>query len=439
MNYTEATEYLFNSLPMFQAQGAGAYKPGLDTVRTLATAFGDPQRRLRCIHVGGTNGKGSTAHTLAAILSSSGLSVGLFTSPHLVDFRERIRVDGNMISQDEVVDFTERFLANDTLTQLKPSFFELTTVMALEFFARRRVDVVVIEVGLGGRLDSTNIITPDLCVITNISLDHTALLGDTPEAIAAEKAGIFKPGIPVIVSEAEGGVRKVFERYAAQAGCPLTFACDKPLYLTATQAHDHILYTGTPWGDLRGELCGDCQKLNTAGILAAVKVLTDKGYPITDRAVADGMAHVCSMTGLAGRWMTIGHNPEVVCDTGHNIGGWQYIAPRLKAESERLAASGSTLHIVLGFVNDKNIDPILQLISEIPAEYHFVAPDIRRARPAADLAAEAARYGIHGSVHSSVTAGYEKALAESGKGDMVFIGGSTFVVAEVCRAVNAVR
>ncbi|MDE5642348.1 MAG: bifunctional folylpolyglutamate synthase/dihydrofolate synthase, partial [Muribaculaceae bacterium] len=260
MTYHEATEYLFNALPMFQVQGAGAYKPGLDTVRSLAAAFGDPQKRLRCIHVGGTNGKGSTAHSLAAILTASGMTVGLFTSPHLVDFRERIRVDGNMISEAEVIDFTERFLANKKLQELNPSFFELTTVMALEFFARRAVDVAVIEVGLGGRLDSTNIISPDLCVITNISLDHTALLGDTPEAIAQEKAGIIKQGVPVVVSEAEGAVRDVFINKAEEMGAPIYFACDEPLYLSARHAGDHILYTGHPWGELRGQLCGDCQQ-----------------------------------------------------------------------------------------------------------------------------------------------------------------------------------
>lgn len=431
MTYSEATDYLFNALPMFQQQGPGAYKPGLDTVRTLAAAFGDPQRRLRCIHVGGTNGKGSTAHSLAAILEASGLTVGLFTSPHLVDFRERIRVDGNMISEAEVADFTERFLANEKLLTLHPSFFELTTVMALEFFARRGVDVAVIEVGLGGRLDSTNIISPDLCVITNISLDHTALLGDTPEAIAREKAGIFKPGVPVVVSEAEGGVREVFERHAAELDCPIYFACDKPLYLSAQQSDDCITYTGTPWGTLHGELCGDCQRLNTAGILQAVKVLTEKGYLISDRAVAEGLAHVCEMTGLAGRWMTLRSNPTVICDTGHNIGGWQYLAPRLRRESERLEAEGGRLRIILGFVNDKNIDPILKLISEIKADFYFVAPNIRRARPAEDLAAEAARFGIEGEACESVADGYEKALAASGEGDMLFIGGSTFVVAEV--------
>ncbi|MDE6097938.1 MAG: bifunctional folylpolyglutamate synthase/dihydrofolate synthase [Muribaculaceae bacterium] len=431
MTYTEATEYLFNALPMFQSQGAGAYKPGLDTVRTLAAAFGDPQRRLRCIHIGGTNGKGSTAHSLAAILAASGLTVGLFTSPHLVDFRERIRINGNMISEAEVVDFTERFLANDKLRNLQPSFFELTTIMALEFFARRRVDVAVVEVGLGGRLDSTNIIMPDLCVVTNISLDHTALLGDTAEAIAYEKAGIFKPDVPVVISEAYGSVRKVFEQKALATGCPIYFACDEPLFKAASQHNDHIIYTGTPWGELHGELCGDCQKLNTAGILTAVKVLEDKGYPVTGRAIADGLAHVCEMTGLSGRWSTIRHNPDVVCDTGHNIGGWQYLAPRLERESRRLAASDRRLHVILGFVNDKNIDPILELLATVDADFHFVAPDIRRARPAAELAAEAARFGIRGSIHSSVAEGYEKTLAEAGEGDMIFVGGSTFVVAEI--------
>ncbi|MDE5642659.1 MAG: bifunctional folylpolyglutamate synthase/dihydrofolate synthase, partial [Muribaculaceae bacterium] len=214
---------------------------------------------------------------------------------------------------------------------------------------------------------------------------------------------------------------------------PIYFACDEPLYLSARHAGDHILYTGTPWGELRGQLCGDCQKLNTAGILQAVKVLTETGYPISGRGVADGMAHVCEMTGLAGRWMTLRHNPEVVCDTGHNIGGWQYLAPRLQTESERLQTSGGRLHIVLGFVNDKDISPILRLLSRINAEFHFVAPDIRRARPAAELAAEAAAFGIEGKVYDSVAEGYKNALAEAGKGDMIFVGGSTFVVAEVTK------
>lgn len=436
MTYSDATEYLFNALPAFEKQGAGAYKPGLETVSCLAEAFGNPHHGLRTIHVAGTNGKGSTAHSLAAILSSAGYRTGLFTSPHLVDFRERIRIDGHMISTSEVVDFTERFLAEDSLRKLHPTFFELTTVMALEYFARHRVDVAVIEVGLGGRLDSTNIITPDLSIITNISLDHMALLGDTPAAIAAEKAGIIKPGVPVVVSRAEGEVREVFSRKAADAGSEISFACDRPLYRSATPAADGsgILYSDTPWGDLLGQLTGDCQPENTAGILQAVKTLTLIGYRIPAKAVAGGLQHVCRLTGLMGRWMRVSDSPLVICDTGHNPGGWQYLGPRLAAESRRLSSHNRRLQVVLGFVSDKLTGDIMRHLATLTdTDFWFVAPDSHRARPAADLATEAAAYGIAARCSSSVAEGYKKALAAAGEGGMVFVGGSTYVVAEVLK------
>lgn len=426
MTYQETTDYLFTQTPMFQAIGAGAYKPGLETVTCLSSIFGDPHKALRCIHVGGTNGKGSTAHTLAAVLQRAGYRTGLFTSPHLVDFRERIRVDGKMIPEGDVCSFVERFL-NDS-HGLTPSFFELTTVMAFDYFRRSGVDVAVIEVGLGGRLDSTNIIMPDLSVITNISLDHTALLGKTPAAIASEKAGIIKPGVPVVIGESEGDVRAVFAAKAAEAGSKAIFADDSGIYGHADVYDDHIYYRSTPWGDFSGELCGDCQTKNAATIMCALAELQNIGYRIAPEDVAAGFSDVCRLTGLAGRWMKVASDTDVFCDTGHNVGGWQYLAPKLKG-------FGSRLHMVIGFVNDKDIDSILPLMPD-EACYHFVQPSVARGLDSAILAAHAARYGLSGTVSLSVAEGYEIALSQAKKGDVVFVGGSTFVVADLMKIIG---
>lgn len=418
MNYSEAIDFLYNSLPVFQRQGAGAYKPGLDTSRRLDDAFGNPHRRFRSIHIAGTNGKGSTAHTLAAMLQSAGYRTGLYTSPHLVDFRERIRVDGKMIPRESVIDFTERYLAM-ALPGCSPSFFELTMTMAFEHFAREGVEYAVVEAGLGGRLDSTNIITPELCVITNISFDHTAFLGDTLEAIAGEKAGIIKPGIPVIVGEApQPEVRRVFTEKAASAGADLTFA-DQHTWWTGSTPD--FTFTTERFGTFRTALQGDCQRKNTATILAAATAL---GLPA--EAVRRGFEQVVAMTGLTGRWMVLGHDPLRVCDTGHNEGGWQYLGPQIAA-----SASG-VKHLVLGFVSDKEIDHILTHIKAIDnTRLYFTQPSVERARPAASLAAEAARHGLTGLTFPDVATAYKKALASAGKGDMVFVGGSNFVVADL--------
>ena len=415
--YRATLEWLFGQVPMFQQVGAAAYKPGLERVTALSAAFGSPHRGLRCIHVGGTNGKGSTASTLAAVLTAAGYRTGLFTSPHLLDFRERIRIDGAMISQAAVVDFIDRYRAMEL--DIEPSFFELTTVMALEHFAREKVDVAVIEVGLGGRLDSTNIISPDLCVITNISLDHTTLLGDTPEAIAAEKAGIIKRGVPVVIGHAVGGVRDVFERKASAVEAPIIFAEDRMAY-TACELHgERIVYHGTRWADVAGELTGDCQPENTNTVLHALELWPES---LPDDAVRRGFADVCALSGLAGRWMTVSRSPHVICDTGHNPGGWDFLGPRLC----RMAAE-APLSVVIGFVGDKDADSILAKLPR-EARYYFVKPSVERGRDASDLRALAARHGLQGEAYPTVEAGYRTALRLNRR---TFVGGSTFVVADL--------
>lgn len=422
MTYEETLDYLYTQTPMFQSIGAGAYKPGLDTVKALSEMFGNPHKRLKTIHVGGTNGKGSTAHTIAAVLQSAGYKTGLFTSPHLIDFRERIRVNGKMIEKEKVTDFVNRFIANGG-EKLHPSFFELTTIMAFEYFAESEVDIAVIEVGLGGRLDSTNIIVPELSVITNISKDHTALLGNTLTEIAAEKAGIIKEGIPVVIGESADDVRNVFRDTAEEKHAPIYYADDIQSFEKAEAKKGAISYIGTKWGDINGELCGDCQTKNAATILCALEQLENLGYKITAESVAKGFSNVCSLTGLAGRWMKISDNPTVICDTGHNVGGWEYL-------SKRLATYGDRLHMVIGFVNDKDISGILSMMPK-KAHYHFVKPSVNRGLNSEKLTELAKEAGLSGSTFETVAEGYKNALSQMKEGDIIFVGGSTFVVADM--------
>lgn len=425
---------------MFQNLGAGAYKPGLETTRRLAEAFGSPEKKLRTIHIGGTNGKGSTTSTIAAILQSAGYRTGLFTSPHLVDFRERIRVDGVMIPEEYVCEFVDRYLADPILTALHPTFFELTTVMALRYFADCGVDAAVIEVGLGGRLDSTNIITPELTVVTNISLDHTKLLGDTPEKIAAEKAGIFKPGVPAVVGAATGGVRRVFAEAASEAGAPLTFACDTPKYSRAeSDGKGNIIHYGTRRGDIRSELDGDCQRENANTVLTALESLADIFPAIDNAAVARGFAEVCSLTGLYGRWSRVHHTLgdfELYTDTGHNAGGWEYLGPTLGRMAEELQAKGRKLTMVVGFVDDKDINAIMERMPR-QARYIFTRPSVQRGRSASSTAETAEAHGLHGTVvEEGVTEALRLAASETQTGDAVFVGGSTFIVADLIPALE---
>ncbi len=425
--YDQAIDFLYTQLPMFQRAGAPAYKPGLDTSIALDNAFGNPHRHYPTIHVGGTNGKGSTAHSIAAILQSAGYKVGLYTSPHLVDFRERMRVDGRMISREAVVDFVNRYRAMSL--DVHPSFFELTMMMAFEYFARESVDIAVIEVGLGGRLDSTNIISPILSVITNISFDHTAFLGNTLPAIASEKAGIIKPSVPVVIGEAEGDVKQVFADKATEVGAPIIFAEERRPYTEAVKTVDGWQYRATPWGEIHGALSGDCQPRNASTIMTAIEQLRQLGWNISAQAVADGMSEVCRLTGLMGRWMSLQSSPRVICDTGHNVGGWEYISRQLAN------SNASRLHMVIGFVNDKDISHILDFMPH-EAEYYFTQADIPRALAAEEVADIATSKGLHGAHYPTVAEAYRAALSTASPDDLIFVGGSTFVVADLLSHLN---
>lgn len=426
MTYDETLDYLFTATPMFHREGAGAYKPGLETTLCLSGLFGNPhQGKFETIHVAGTNGKGSTTHSIAAVLKQAGYKVGLFTSPHLVDFRERIRINGEMISKEEVAAFVDRYLKLNP--GLHPSFFELTTIMAFDHFARHEVDVAVIEVGLGGRLDSTNIITPVLSIITNISLDHTSLLGDTAAAIAAEKAGIIKHGVPVVIGEADDPeVREVFSRTATRLEAPVTFACDNVPFSSYSCGELSISYSGTPFGTVVSDLTGNCQPLNMATILTSLHQLRQRFDRIDDASVTSGLADVTGLTGLTGRWMTISTNPRVIIDTGHNPGGWKYISQQLNE------VKATTRHVLIGMAADKDIDTVLSMISGIAdSRLYFTAPSTPRAMPAAELARLAARHGLEGEVVDSVAEAYATAMNAATKDDLIFVGGSNFVIADL--------
>lgn len=405
MNYSQAIEYLFNSAPLFQNIGAGAYKEGLSNTHILDQHFGHPHHSYRTIHVAGTNGKGSVSHTLAAILQSQGYRVGLYTSPHLVDFRERIRVNGVPISHERVIDFVVQ--ERSFFEPLHPSFFELTTALAFRYFQEQKVDIAVIEVGLGGRLDCTNIISPILSVITNISKDHTQFLGDTLEKIASEKAGIIKGGIPVVIGETNGNdaVRNVFVSTAQSVGTTIRFADEQSHPAPPTQ------------------LQGKCQKYNTQTILTAIDVLREAGLQISQDSVRDGFAHVCELTGLMGRWQCLGTNPTIICDTGHNIGGWQYLG-------EQLREVNGHVRIVMGMVGDKDVNAVLQLLPP-DATYYFTQASVQRAMPVAEFATLAAQHGLHGNQYDSVMEAFQAARADASPDDFIFVGGSTFIVADL--------
>ena len=424
-SYEKTIDFLFNQLPVFERVGESAYKPGLERVEKLSDCFDNPHKKLeRVIHIAGTNGKGSTAHTLAAILQSAGYKTGLFTSPHLIDFRERIRIDGEMITKDGVVDFVERYKSLDI--DLQPSFFELTTILAFEWFASHDVDVAVIEVGLGGRLDSTNIVLPDLCVITNISLDHTSLLGNTLVAVAGEKAGIIKSGVPVVIGEASGVVQSLFRNVAGEKRSRIVFA-EECGYISKYEKNNGFYeYHTTTDGIVKGELMGDSQPKNAQTVLSAINELRRIGYRIDSNAVSTGFRTVVGLTGLQGRWMKLSDSPVSFCDTGHNPGGWACIA-------NQIADFPGTKHVVIGFVADKDVDTILNIISGKLAEakFYFTAPVCPRRLDPDRLAEMAERHGLTGYVFSSVSEAYEKALADAGKSDMVFVGGSNYLISDL--------
>ena len=422
MNYEETLEYLYRQLPVFQQVGSAAYKPGLQNSEALDEYFGHPHRKFHTLHIAGTNGKGSVSHLLASILQLNGYKTGLYTSPHLVDFRERIRIDGQMIPRQEVIDFAEKHLA-PTL-HIHPSFFELTMMMAFDYFARQAVDAAVIEVGLGGRLDSTNIITPDLCVITNISYDHVQMLGHTLPQIAREKAGIIKHGIPVVIGEAQGEVKQVFIDKASEVGAPIFFAEECVRFDSARQSARGWEFDSPAYPHLFGELGGLCQEKNAATVLTAMARLRELGYRITDQSVYEAFAHVTRLTGLMGRWQQLQASPRLICDTGHNTGGMQYIAHQLRNEHY------DTLRIVIGMVNDKDISGVLAMLPK-EATYYFTRASVPRALPQDKLEALATQTGLKGRSFPTVKEAVTAAQKESRPEDLIFVGGSTFIVADL--------
>lgn len=427
MNYSETIHYLFNVTPLFQNLGAGAYKPGLRTTEALDEHFGHPHHRFRSIHVAGTNGKGSCSHTIAAILQAAGYKVGLFTSPHLLDFRERIRINGIMIPEQYVIDFVEK--EKSFFEPLHPSFFEITTAMAFKYFAEEHVDVAVIEVGLGGRLDCTNIIKPELSIITNISFDHQQFLGNTLTEIAGEKAGIIKRDIPVIIGETVPETRLVFKEKAKTVDTRIIFAEDAPIVLKSfVNGKNFRVYNTTIYGEIFGALTGDCQDKNTNTILTAITHLDCFKIPL--QAILRGFAEVCETTGLMGRWQYIQKNPTVVCDTGHNMGGWKYLGERLTKISQE-----QTLKIVFGMANDKDIDGVLEILPKT-AQYYWAHASVNRALTESQLEGIAAKYALRGKKFTTVEAAYKQALLEASANDFIFVGGSNFVVSDLLSYLN---
>ena len=432
MTYKEATQYLFSQLPAFERQGASGYKPGLGTTIALDDWLGNPHRAYKCIHVAGTNGKGSVANMLAATLQASGYRVGLFTSPHLVDFRERIRVNGEMISKRTVSRFVERWMESGLACE--PSFFELTTVLAFEYFKQQKVDYAVIEVGLGGRLDSSNIITPILSIITNISIDHTQFLGNTLREIAWEKAGIIKDGVPVVVGNAsQPEVRKVFEDTALKQHSPIVISSDEPLVESSAKKADGTLSISASNFDepLTCQLGGSYQVENVNTVLHAIETLKKTGVEIKKSTVKKALAHVCQYTGFMGRWMVMGKNPTVICDAGHNAGAWAIQSKQLRE------LKCDKLHMVLGFSADKDIDTVLGMMPK-DAIYYFTQAQSSRSMKAETLQALAAKHGLKGDAYPIALNAYKAAKKAASKNDAIFLGGSFYVLGDLFKHISAV-
>lgn len=428
MTYTETLDFLYHSLPVFQHIGGSAYKPGFDNIVALEQELGEPHRRFRSVHVAGTNGKGSVSHMLAAVLQAAGYRTGLFTSPHLKDFRERIKVNGQMISEEEVVNFVEQH--REAIDRIQPSFFEITTAIAFDYFAREQVDVAVIEVGMGGRLDSTNVIRPLASVITNISWDHAQFLGDTLEKIAGEKAGIIKEMTPVVIGESQIESQLTFITRAKECSAPILFA--DQLYRVVDRQYVGVNQQQfTIESRLDGEtfaltvdLLGDYQRKNILTVLTTLDVLNGSGgLTLPREVVVEGLASAAATTGLSGRWQVVDRAPLTVCDTGHNEGGLREIVAQIARQHYR------KLYMILGFVADKDLDKVLPLLPK-EAHYLFTRAGIERALDEKLLAERAAAYGLLGEMLPNVTAAVKRARELASPEDMIYIGGSTFIVAE---------
>ena len=431
MTYQETCEYLYSQMPMFERQGAAGYKEGLDNSLMLDEHFNHPHHKYHTIHVAGTNGKGSCAHTLSAILQQCGYKVGLYTSPHLVDFCERIRFNGMPIPEDYVINFVEK--EKSFFEPLQPSFFEVVTAMAFKFFADLRVDIAIIEVGMGGRLDCTNIISPILSVITNIGLDHTQFLGTSIEQIAMEKAGIIKKAVPVVIGETTPETRMIFEAVAEEVNAPLILAEEQSEVKSCEHTDKYLIYHTENYGVLEGELTGNYQEKNTNTILSVVKELEKMGYlyPVYSRPdytcqnkeVREAFKHVCELTGLQGRWQTIKESPLTICDTGHNLDGWKYLSKQLNT------VSCQHMHIVFGMVEDKDFEGVMALLPKT-ATYYFTKASNKRALTENVLKLYAQGLGLQGECYPDVVSAYMAAQDAANEKDFVFIGGSSYIVAD---------
>ncbi len=430
MNYQQTLDYLYTQLPMFQRIGSTAYKGNLDNTLAICELLGHPEKKFRSIHIAGTNGKGSTSHYIASILQSAGLKVGLYTSPHLKDFRERIKINGKMIPEQYVIDFVEKHKTD--FEKIQPSFFEMTVSLAFDYFASQEVDIAVIEVGLGGRLDATNVLSPLCSVITNISYDHSNILGDTLEKIAEEKAGIIKPKTPVIIGETQVTTKNIFTEKAKHNDAPLLFADERYKAFNMEHIHNGKQFLSmdilgpeqTVCFHLQSELPGLYQAKNIPAVLCTVDLLNGLGIPVSKKNVVEGIKNVVTQTGLLGRWQTLSQNPFVIADCGHNEAGIIEVVSQIRATPHRY------LHFVLGMVNDKDISTILSLLPK-EARYYFCKADIPRALNADELAKQAKEKGLNGNVYGSVKAALEAAKSEAHPNDLVMVGGSTFTVAEV--------
>ena len=427
--WDQTLDYLYNKRPAFERQGASGYKPGLETSLALDKMYDEPHRYYRIIHIAGTNGKGSTAHMLASCLQECGYRVGLFTSPHLTDFRERIRVNGRKVSRNFVMQWVEdhqkRMKSRKRgASAIKPTFFEIVSTMAFDYFAKRNVNIAVIETGLGGRLDSTNIITPELSIITNIGLEHQQFLGNTLEEIAREKAGIIKHGKPVVIGRAEGVVRDVFKGEAKRLYAEIKFAQDKPDVTGAAHVNGILRVATKNYGTIDCELTGNYQVENVNTVLTAINILRRLKYRIKTEAIRQGFTNVVANTGLMGRWMKLGEKPLTICDSAHNPPGMAQVLAQLKREPH------DRLHFVLGFMGDKDISSMLDMFPK-SAGFYFTQAQTSRSMTAQDLREKAASIGIHGDAYSHVTEALEAARAAASKKDLIYVGGSMYVLAEL--------
>ena len=404
MTYQDTLDWMFAQLPMYQRQGKTAFKKDLSNTLKLAAHLNHPEQQFKSVHVAGTNGKGSTSHMIASILQEAGYKVGLYTSPHLKDFRERIKINGKSVSKQFVIGFIKR--NTSFFESNKLSFFEMTVGMAFDYFSKQKVDIAVVEVGMGGRLDSTNILTPEVSVITNIGLDHTQFLGDTLELIAGEKGGIIKPNIPVVVGETQKKTKLVFDALAETNASKIVYA-------------DQVVHAVYP-----SDMIGSYQSKNIKTAFQTVKELQLKGYKISNEHIKQGFLNVVNNTGLLGRWQILNEAPKVVCDTGHNREGLSYVMSQLQKEKFK------KLHIVFGVVNDKDLSSIVALLPK-RATYYFCKPDIPRGKDAKELKEELAVHHLFGETYSSVNEAYKTAIKNAAKDDFIFVGGSTFVVAEI--------